>query len=322
MGRSLAKALQSLETARLAGVADVNEEAARQAGAEFDAPGYASAEELLDNSDVEAVIIASPGYLHRPLAELAAARGRAIFVEKPMATSASDCDAMIDAAEQARVLLMVGQVLRYYPCWWQILKMVRDGEIGQPLGITVTRIGGRFSGTWERTWRHSVAMSGGLLMEVNAHEIDFMCQVGGDVTRVYAEADHYLDDPGDYPNLCLVSMRFASGAVGMLHSSSVSALGDLSGKVQGSEGTIIYSRGMGGGGEIRFARHKGEPQVIRIDEIQVEPPVRHELRLFIEAVQNEQASPIPGAEGRRNVAIAEAAHESARAGRPVDIATP
>src|SRR5262245_19896688 len=124
MGKSLAKALGELETGRLVAVADVDPEALRQVSEERAAPGFARAEELLAHPEVEAVIIASPGFQHRPLVELAAARGRPIFLEKPMATNSADCDAILAAVEGAGVLLMVGQVLRYYPCWRRILELV------------------------------------------------------------------------------------------------------------------------------------------------------------------------------------------------------
>jgi predicted dehydrogenase len=202
-----------------------------------------------------------------------------------------------------------------------VIELVRAGEIGEPWGITVTRLGGGWGG-WSQPWRNSLEQSGGLLMEVNAHEIDFMCQIGGDVQRVYAEADKYGEDPSDYPNLCFVSMRFKSGAVGMLHSSTVSAVGDLSGKIQGSKGSLIYTNGFGKGGEIRFAQRDqpaSEATVIPIAEIEVEQPVRKELRLFVEAVLNGTPPPIPGREGKRNVVIAEAAYESARTGQPVTL---
>jgi predicted dehydrogenase len=319
MGRALGKALREIEEARLVGIADVDPAALQAAQAELEAPGFASAEALLAQPDLQAVIVASPGFQHRPLTELATAAGKSVFVEKPMATTVADCNAMIAAAERAKVLLMVGQVLRFYPCWWQIIDMVRRGEIGQPLGVTVSRVGGRFGGVWKQSWRNSLSLSGGLLLEVNAHEIDFMCQVAGDVTRVYAEADHYGDEPTDYPNLYFVSLRFASGAVGLLHASSVSALGDLSGKVEGADGAIFYAEGFSGNGEIRWKRQGGEAQTIRIGDIQREPPVRHELRLFVEALRTGAPSPIPGSEGRRNVAIAEASYESARTNRPVTL---
>jgi predicted dehydrogenase len=320
MGRSLGKQLLELETARLAGVADVNPEAVAQAAEELGAPGYPGAEALLEQAGIDAVLIASPGFLHRPLAELAAARGKHVFVEKPLATNVADCDAILAAAEGAGITLMVGQVLRYIPCWWQILELVRQGELGRPLGIDVTRIGGGYGGVWAQSWRHSREKSGGVLMEVNAHEIDFMRQVCGEVGRVYAEADHYGDDPADYPNLCFVSLRFASGAVGLLHSSQVSLLGESSGKVQGSEGTLFYNTNFGDGGEIRYIRRGGEKRVIPFKEIQVENAVRKEVRLFVEAVQTGTPPPVPGSEGRQNVAVAEAAYESARLGRPVSLA--
>ncbi|HTE16857.1 MAG TPA: Gfo/Idh/MocA family oxidoreductase [Armatimonadota bacterium] len=317
MGRSLGKQLMTLEDARLVGVADPSAEAAARASEEFGAPAFGQAEALLDQPGVDAVLIASPPFEHRSLTELAAARGKHVFVEKPMAPSTRDCDAMTEAASRAGVTLMVGQVLRYYACWWKTIELVKRGEIGTPWGIAITRVGGGWSG-WPQPWRNSLELSGGLLMEVNAHEIDFMCQVCGDVERVYAEADHFGDDPSDYPNLYFVSLRFAGGAVGLLHASTVSAVNDISGKVQGSEGSLMYTNGFGGG-EIRYAKRDAQPEVLQVGDIQVEQPVRKELRLFVEAVQNGTPPPIPAAEGRRNVAIAEAAYQSARTGQPVSL---
>lgn len=319
MGRSLGKQLLEIEAARLVGVADPNPEAAGQASEELGAPGLPDAGALLALPEVDAVVIASPGFLHRELTELAASRGKHVFVEKPMATNSADCDAMIQAAERAGVTLMVGQVLRYYPPWWQIIERVRAGEIGRPLGIDVTRIGGGYGGVWAQSWRHSREKSGGVLMEVNAHEFDFMRQVCGEVERVYAEAEHFGDDPSDFPNLLFVSLRFQSGAVGLLHSSQVSAVGESSGKVQGSEGAIAYNSAFGEGGEIRWARHGEKATVIPFRDIQIENPVRKELRLFVEAVRDGAPSPIPGSEGRANVAVAEAAYESAERGIPVKV---
>jgi UDP-N-acetylglucosamine 3-dehydrogenase len=316
MGRNLGRQLITIEGARLVGVTDVNAEALARVSGELGATPFEDAETLLDRKDVDAVIVATPGFLHRGYVELAAARGKHIFVEKPLATNLADCDAMIDAAERAGVRMMVGQVLRYYPNWWQILEMVRRGDVGRPVGVQVTRINAGWNG-WPHAWRNSLELSGGLLMEVNAHEIDFMCQLCGDVERVYAEADQYVQDGTDYPNLYFVSLRFRNGAIGMLHSSTIAAVQDFTGKVQGTEGTIIYRDGFGPGAEIHHARRDGETQVIRVAELQVEQPIRKELRLFVEALQTGGPIPITPEEGRRNVSIALAAYESARTGLPV-----
>ncbi len=318
MGRSLGTQLVQLESARLLGVADPNPEATERLSKELNAPGYASAEELLDQPGIDAVIIASPGFAHRSLAELAASRGKQIFLEKPMATNTADCDAITAAVERAGVTLMIGQVLRYYPTWSKIIELVDAGEIGQPWAVSVTRLGSGWTG-WSVPWRNSLEQSGGLLMEVNAHEIDFICRLCGDVERVYAEADHYgTEDPSDYPNQYYVSLRFRSGATGALHATTVSTMNDMSGRIQGSEGTILYTDGFGGdNARLRWKRRDGEERRLALSDISVEQPVRKELRLFVESVLNGTPPPITAAEGRRNVAIAEAAYESARTGQPV-----
>ncbi|MBM3456963.1 MAG: Gfo/Idh/MocA family oxidoreductase [Armatimonadetes bacterium] len=318
MGRSLARQLVELDSAFLAGVADVQPVAAAQAAAELGGvAAYESAEALLDRPEVQAVLIASPGFQHRPLTELAASRGKHVFVEKPMATNVPDCDGMIAAAERAGVLLMVGQVLRFHPYPSTIIETVRRGDLGAIWGMNVTRIGGGYGGVWKQDWRNSRANSGGVLMEVNAHEVDFMRQVCGRVVRVYAEARHFDATPIDYPDLNYVSLRFESGAIGLLHSSQVCALGDSSGMVQGSEGTMLYAGHLGEGGELHWKRRSGELTVFRAREMEIEVPVRREVRLFVEAVQQGLPSPIPGAEGRENVRVAEAAYQSAETGEPV-----
>jgi predicted dehydrogenase len=315
MGRSLGRRLRELETAALVAVSDPDPAAAAAAAEELQAPA-AGTEELVARPDVQAVLIASPGAFHRPLTELAAAHGKHVFVEKPLATTLADCDAMIAAARQAGVLLMVGQVLRFYPCWRQVLELVRRGEIGQPWAVSLTRLGSGWGG-WPQPWRNSLALSGGLLMEVNAHEFDFMCQVCGPVERVYAEGERCGDDPADYPNLAFVSLRFRNGAVGMLHTSTVAAVPEISGRIQGSEGSIQYLDGFDDEGLIRCARRGEEPRAIRVGDVEVEDPVRAELRRFVDAVRTGGPSPIPAEEGRRNVEIALAAYESVRTGRPV-----
>ncbi len=320
MGRSLAKQLITLDQARLAGVADVNAEAANRAAEELGGvPAFDSAEALITQPDVDAVMIASPGFLHRPLTELAAAHGRHVFVEKPMATNEADCDAMIAAMEGAGKLLMVGQVLRFHPYPSLMIEAAQRGDLGELWGMNVTRIGGGFGGIWKQDWRNSRDTSGGVLMEVNAHEVDFMRQVCGRVVRVYAEAGHYDDTPIDYPDLNYVSLRFENGAVGLLHSSQVCGLGESSGMVQGSEGTMHYSSHLGEGGELRWKRRTGELTIHRAREMEIEVPVRKELRLYVEAIQQGLPSPIPGSEGRENVRVALAAYASAEKGAPVSL---
>jgi len=209
-------------------------------------------------------------------------------------------------------------VLRYYPTWRHILERVRAGAIGRPFGAQVTRAGGGW-GSAGVPWRRELAKCGGMLMEVNAHEIDFMCEILGQPLRVYAAMERFLDTPQDYANLAYVSVHFEGGGLGMLHASQVAALGDLSGKIEGEAGSIFYQDGFSGNGRITEALHGAEPTVTRVGDLGYEPPVQAELRGFVEAIQTGTPPPVTGAEGRRAVAVAIAAYRSAQEGRAVDV---
>ena len=95
MGMSLGRALNATGAARIAAVADVDPARARACGEELGAPSYEDHRSMLATADVAAAIVASPPFLHRPLAEDALAAGCHVFVEKPMAVTLEDCDAMM-----------------------------------------------------------------------------------------------------------------------------------------------------------------------------------------------------------------------------------
>ena len=136
MGRKLADSLAKRNDARVTVVADPVEEARRQAAEAYDAQSCAHWEELLSRSDIEAVVVATPSYLHPPIAIAAAQSRKHIFCEKPMALHVADCDAMIQAAAGAGVKLMVGQVLRLMFPFWRIKQLADDGVLVAPIGYS------------------------------------------------------------------------------------------------------------------------------------------------------------------------------------------
>jgi predicted dehydrogenase len=317
MGMSLARGLNATGQAKITATADVDADRARSAAEALGAQAFDDHRSLLA-APVEAVLVAAPPFMHRPLVEDALSAGRHVFVEKPMAVTLEDCDAMIRAAEVAGRILMVGQVLRFYPTWRHILERVRSGAIGRPLGALVTRVGGGW-GSFSVPWRQEMAKCGGMLMEVNAHEIDFLCELLGEPRCVYGAMGRFLETAADYPNLAFVSIHFDGGALGMLHASQISALGDLSGKIEGEAGSIFYQDGFSGNGRITEALHGAEPTVTRVGDLSYEPGVQAELRAFVEAIQAGAPPPVSGAEGRRAVAVAAAAYRSAAEGRPIEL---
>jgi len=318
MGRDLVRAVKAIEKARLAAVCDVDASKAEALGKEHDVPAFANPREFFQKADIEAVIIATPQFAHREGAELAAAAGKHVFCEKPMAVTVADCDAMIAACKKANVKLMIGQVLRYLATWHKTLEIIGSGVLGKPIGISVTRIGGGF-GSWFEQWRGTLEQSGGILMEINSHEIDFMRCIAGDVESVFCFAEHYVDPQLKMPDLVYVLLKFKSGAIGHLHSSMASAIGDGSAKIQCEKGAVFYRRGPEIEGDIIWCEFGKDLQRILMKDVTVEDGVVREVREFIESVLEDKPVTIPGEEGRAAVEVAQAAYESARTGKLVKL---
>jgi glucose-fructose oxidoreductase len=316
MGRDFIRLLDGLEVIRFSAVCDILEQQAKSLGEQLNVPWFTSLDEMLDKGDLQAVIIATPPYLHREHVEKSAAAGKHIFCEKPMAANVGDCDAMIAACEKAGVKLMIGQVLRYLPTWHTVIETARSGELGRIIGVSIARVGGGF-GSWEEPWRNSLEQSGGLLMEVNSHEIDFVRCLAGEVESVFCMAEHFIQPRTEAPDQIYVVLRFRGGALGVLQSGMVSAIGESSGRIMGEKGSVIYRHTWGHEGHLDKALFGQEPQRTLVKDIQIEDGFRREVREFAEAVLSDGPVTIPGSEGRANIEVAQAAYLSAKTGKLV-----
>lgn len=319
MGAGLAKACAALDRAQVVAVSDVVAAAAQRAAKELGAEAYGDdGQGILARDDVAGVIIATPPLRHREGVVRAAQAGKHIFCEKPMATNVTDCDAMIAAVKAAGVKLQMGQVLRYLPMQSMTIDLARSGRYGEPIAMSVTRIGGGYGGA-ENNWRVSHVQSGGILMEVNSHELDLMRQVCGDAKSVYARARRYVHQRLRTPDQVFVVMEFASGAMGELHSSGASAIGEYSCKVQCRGGAIFFRSGPGLPATLWHGAFGAPPTAVLDKDIECENAVQREVREWVEAVLDDAPVTIPGIDGRKAVELAEAAYESARSGKAVKL---
>jgi predicted dehydrogenase len=320
MGRGLAQSLQGVEGARLVAVSDVAEEAGQQAAAEFQVPYYRDYRELLDRQEVQGVIVAAPQFVHAEATVAAAEAGKHIFCEKPMATNVADCDRMIAAAEAAGVKLMIGQVCRFHGVHSTVKRLVAEGVLGQPTCMMVHRLGGGWGQVWRQSWRMSKERSGGTLMEVNAHEIDFLLWVCGEARQVYAAGGNYITPQMDYPDIALITITFRNGAVGFLHSSQATLFGGYGGRLDGTEGSAEFPSIWGENAGVRYRRHDApEATFLPLSEMEVGNPVQKELAAFITAIRTDTAPPITGRDGRAAVEVAQAAYQSMETGQPVTL---
>ncbi|MCY4403178.1 MAG: Gfo/Idh/MocA family oxidoreductase [Candidatus Poribacteria bacterium] len=319
MGRSLANGANAVEDIEVICVSDLQEELAKTLAENLDTSYTTDYHELLANDDIQAVLIASPPFLHAQMAVDATNAGKHVFSEKPMAPTLEDCDAMINAASKNNVKLTIGLVCRYHATHSKVREIVHSGELGAPANMMVHRIGGPWGGGHRTPWRLERAKSGGSLMEINAHEIDFMRWTCGDVASVFAAGGQYVQEDTDYPDVVLASLNFENGAVGLLHSSHAAAVGGYGGRIDCEKGSIYFPQIWGGDASIQIKTFDGEGRSIRIGDIDVPQPVQQEIRVFIDAVRNDTPPPITGVDGRAAVEIALAAYQSVETGQPVSL---
>src|SRR5215218_4850759 len=118
------------ELFELVAVADVRPEVARFVGEQYGVDAYDDYRELLEREDVDLVNICTPEFLHAEQTIAAAAAGKHVHCEKPMAASVAEADAMIDACRRAGVRLMIGHSRRFTPRYRQIKAVIDAGELG------------------------------------------------------------------------------------------------------------------------------------------------------------------------------------------------
>jgi predicted dehydrogenase len=320
-GRRLADGLHDDGRARLVGVLGATAQES-QAGA--DALGrraFADLEALLRAEDVQAVLIATPSDTHVDLAVLAASAGKHVFVEKPMALTVAECDAMIAAAERAGVTLMVGQVQRLFPLLAEVRRLVHAGTIGRPVAMLMERheVLQRQPGSWLQRR----AQVGGVLHQSSVHELDWMRTVFGEVDEVFARAAPATIQAGlDFPDAVQISLRFRGGCVATLNACMTGYVYKHGGVISGLEGSLEFSLAEGA---LRWRTHDGRGDEQRRDDFTWaahDDAIRVELRAFVDAALGQAPILIPGSEGRANVEVIQAALISIADRRPVALPLP
>jgi len=206
------------ESLCLTAVCDINEALARSTAQRRRVQAvYSDAFRLIDEGPIDAVDICTPQCVHAAIAVAAARAGKHVLVEKPMACSLDDCLAMVRAAEEAGVVLMVAQNQRYRPQWRAVRDACAAGVIGTVRGIDVCATLNIFQGAAPGHWVYDArSAGGGVMMSFAAGVLDLVRYLVGDIVRVSAvvrTADLRFVGAEDW---AAVNLEIAGGAVGQL----------------------------------------------------------------------------------------------------------
>jgi phthalate 4,5-cis-dihydrodiol dehydrogenase len=168
---------------QLIAAADVRPEARDQFTRELEGRAYAEVADLCADPDIDAVYVATPHQYHAPHTILAAEHGKHVLLEKPMALTLEDCDAMIAAAERHGVRLLVGRGSHGFdPPILKIREIVRGGELGR-LGMVHTWHYGDFLYRPRTPAELDTSQGGGVLFNQGPHQIDIVRVIGGGMLR-------------------------------------------------------------------------------------------------------------------------------------------
>lgn len=244
----MAQALSVSPAAELAAAYDLNPALARDVGDSFGAAVHDSLESLLAGAAVDAVYIAVPHNQLAPLAAQALRAGKHALVEKPMALSLAEADALIALAEARGLGLGVNYDLRQSAQAIQARALVRAGAIGDVVGVRIQTLIDKpasywqagYSGRWVSSWRTSKAQAGGGVVLMNtSHQLDIVrfvtglevVSVSGEVGTLAAPVEMDVED------VASASLRYANGAIG-----SLMAGAHLAGSEPGSERIELYGQ--------------------------------------------------------------------------------
>jgi phthalate 4,5-cis-dihydrodiol dehydrogenase len=179
--------------------------------ADFGAKVYADFAALCEDEDIEVVYIASPHEFHPEQAIAAAAAGKHVIVEKPLALRLQDCDAVIEAAERHRVHLIVGHTHAFDPTIRAIRELFDRGELGR-LGMILNFNYTDFLWRPRRPEELDTAKGGGILFNQVAHQVEIARQIGGGLVRSVRANIGSLEPSRPTEGNCTAMLEFESGA--------------------------------------------------------------------------------------------------------------
>ena len=337
-----AAALGTLPEAEFVAVTDAAFERACEFAARYRVRAYKDLDSLINDSHVEAVIVCTPHPAHRAPAVRAAEAGVHVLVEKPLASSLSDCDAMIEAAARHKVKLAVVSQRRFFEPVARMKAAIDAGKLGAPILGTVAMFSWRDenyyrSDPWRGKWDTE---GGGVLINQSPHHLDIMQWLMGPIDEIsgyYANLNHPYIEVED---TAVAIIRFRSGALG----SVVVSLSQKPGiytkiHVHGANGTSVGAETDSGATFIAGMTAVAQPPLNDLWTIpgeeallpafqeedramfgRIDPTTHYHAaqdRDFLRAVLEDRPPLTTGEDGRKVVEIVAAIYRSSRDHRPV-----
>lgn len=323
------EAIDALDGIRLAGVVSASADRARKVGETRGVGWSTRIEDLLERDDIDAVTICTPSGLHPSQALLALRHGKHVVVEKPLALSVADADAVVREGNERGLVVATISQRRFEPAVRALKAAVDSGALGRISLVLTEGLYHRPQAYYDSAaWRGTRELDGGVLMNQAIHMVDLVRWIGGPVASVTAHLAT-LGHSMEAEDTASVSLRFTSGALGAVVATTC-ATPEFPAELR------VY----GDRGHVRIA---GE-DAVEWDVLGTAAPARDEIgdepapgegasqtwgtnalgyirqyADFLEAVRTGRPPAVTGEDGRNAVEVITAAYKAGQTGRAVEL---
>ena len=273
----------------------------------------ASYEEILGDRRIEAIINTTPNSAHLETTYSAAAAGKHVFLDKPIANTIDDARAITAACRQAKVVLALGYQRRRESHFRWVKEKIEAGVFGKLVNAEANISRDRLGKIDLNSWRYTAAgMPGGVMLQIGIHYTDVLEYLVGPVKAVSGRFVR-LVLPGDNPDVASLVLEHENGALSTLNASYASASEYYLMNIYGKEASAYYDMHNG----LRWLKRgsdKSEPVAMQKND-----PIVEELDEFANAVRGDGEPEMDGERSTRSLAVLLAGIKSAREGRRVEI---
>jgi len=314
-----------IEGAELVAVCDRIPEKAMAIGKQFNVSAYADMDEMMEKESVDVVVVLTPSGLHAKHVIKLAKFGKHIMVEKPMALTLDDADAMIAACNENNCNLFVIKQNRFNVPVVKLKEAMTAGRFGKLVLGTVRVRWARHQAYYDQDdWRGTWAMDGGVLTNQASHHVDMLEWMMGEVESVFARGTTALVNI-EAEDTAVVTLKFKNGALGIIEATTATRPNDLEGSISilGENGTVV----IGGFAVNEMQTWNFDHEVAGDDEViekySVNPPnvygFGHQAYYehVIDCLGNGNSNLVDGLQGRKSIELINAIYESMETGREV-----
>jgi predicted dehydrogenase len=281
--------------------------------AKYGCRAAASYEEMLSDGKIDAIINTTPNSVHLETTRAAAAAGKHVFLDKPIANTIADARGITEACRKAKVVLALGYQRRRESHFRFVKKQIEDGLFGRLVNAEANISRDRLGKIDLSSWRYSAAgMPGGVMLQIGIHYTDVLEYLMGPVKAVSGQFAR-LVLPGDNPDVASLVLEHESGALSTLNASYASASEYYLMNIYGKEASAYYDMHHG----LRWLRRGSEKaEAVACGKTDA---IVDELEEFARAVRGEAQPEMDGERSTASLATILAGVRSAKEGRRVEV---